>query len=120
MIAALIRWSVANRFLVLLAAAFVAAAGIWAVLLLLTVWQQVGIWRSAGKHQSRGGTAFWAGAAKFMVVLGVLGSASVFLTKGVPQINELTKLAFGDDPLRLVSTRSACCATVLNLRSLGR
>jgi Cu(I)/Ag(I) efflux system membrane protein CusA/SilA len=31
MIAALIRWSVANRFLVLLAAAFVAAAGLWAV-----------------------------------------------------------------------------------------
>ncbi len=32
MIAALIRWSVANRFLVLLAAVFVAAAGVWAVL----------------------------------------------------------------------------------------
>ncbi len=31
MIAGLIRWSVANRFLVLLAAAFVAAAGVWAV-----------------------------------------------------------------------------------------
>ena len=31
MIAALIRWSVANRFLVLLASAFVAAAGVWAV-----------------------------------------------------------------------------------------
>jgi Cu(I)/Ag(I) efflux system membrane protein CusA/SilA len=30
-IAALIRWSVANRFLVLLAAAFVAGAGVWAV-----------------------------------------------------------------------------------------
>ena len=30
-IAALIRWSVANRFLVLLASAFVAAAGVWAV-----------------------------------------------------------------------------------------
>ena len=31
MIAALIRWSIANRFLVLLAAAFAAAAGVWAV-----------------------------------------------------------------------------------------
>ena len=31
MIAALIRWSVANRFLVLLAAVFVAVAGVWAV-----------------------------------------------------------------------------------------
>ncbi len=31
MIAALIRWSVANRFLVLLAAVFVAAAGVWSV-----------------------------------------------------------------------------------------
>ena len=31
MIAALIRWSVANRFLVLLAAVLVAAVGVWAV-----------------------------------------------------------------------------------------
>lgn len=31
MIAAVIRWSVANRVLVLLAAAFVAAAGVWSV-----------------------------------------------------------------------------------------
>ena len=31
MIAALIRWSIANRFLVLLASAFVAAAGVWSV-----------------------------------------------------------------------------------------
>ncbi len=31
MIAALIRWSVANRFLVLLAAVFVTAAGLWAL-----------------------------------------------------------------------------------------
>ena len=31
MIARLIRWSVANRFLVLLAAAFIAIAGVWAV-----------------------------------------------------------------------------------------
>jgi hypothetical protein len=29
----------------------------------------------------------------------MLGSASVFLAKGVPQINALTTLAFGDDPL---------------------
>ena len=32
MIAGLIRWSVANRFLVLLAALFIAAAGAWSVL----------------------------------------------------------------------------------------
>ena len=31
MIASLIRWSVANRFLVLIAAAFLVAAGIWSV-----------------------------------------------------------------------------------------
>ncbi|MGY2942922.1 hypothetical protein ACVWWM_003113 [Ewingella americana] len=31
MIALLIRWSIANRFLVLMATLFIAAAGIWAI-----------------------------------------------------------------------------------------
>ena len=38
----------------------------------ITVWQFVGIWRSAGKHSDRGGKHFWAGAAKLMVIIAVL------------------------------------------------
>ena len=37
-----------------------------------SVWQWVGIWRSASNHFSRGGTHFWAGTAKVMVILGFL------------------------------------------------
>jgi hypothetical protein len=39
----------------------------------------VGIWRSANAHPGRGGSRGWATAAKVMVVLGGLGSASQFL-----------------------------------------
>ena len=37
-------------------------------------WAVAGIWASANKHVSRGGTAFWAGAAKVMIVLGCIKS----------------------------------------------
>lgn len=37
---------------------------------ILTLWQFVGVWRSAEKHTQRGGKAGWAALAKVMVVLG--------------------------------------------------
>src|SRR5262245_58537487 len=41
----------------------------FAISTVFVAWQTVGIWRSAGKHVTRGGKAFWAAAAKLMVVL---------------------------------------------------
>jgi hypothetical protein len=43
-----------------------------AFIIVATLWQLVGIWRSADNHKSRGGSGFWAGFAKFAVVIGLL------------------------------------------------
>lgn len=63
----------------------------------LTLWQLVGIWRSADKHSQRGGKAFWAGLAKVMVVLGLLRAAGDFTTQGIPIMSEGAKLFVGID-----------------------
>jgi len=48
----------------------------WAIVVVvfvpLSVWQVVGIWRSADRHQQRGGQAIWATLAKVAIVLGLL------------------------------------------------
>jgi hypothetical protein len=38
----------------------------------LYTWQVVGVWRSAGKHESRGGKKFWAILARIGLCLGLL------------------------------------------------
>lgn len=63
----------------------------------LTLWQLVGIWRSADKHSKRGGKAFWAGLAKVMVVIGLLRETGNLITQGIPVISEGTKLFLGID-----------------------
>ncbi|SDH66275.1 hypothetical protein SAMN05216603_111166 [Pseudomonas benzenivorans] len=63
----------------------------------LTLWQLVGIWRSADKHSQRGGKALWAGLAKLMVILGLSGAVVDFTTQGIPLISEGAKLFVGID-----------------------
>jgi hypothetical protein len=63
----------------------------------LTLWQLVGIWRSADKHSQRGGKAVWAGLAKVMVVFGLLRAVGDFTTQGIPLISEGAKLFVGID-----------------------
>ncbi|SFP53512.1 hypothetical protein SAMN05216229_103160 [Geopseudomonas sagittaria] len=63
----------------------------------LSLWQLVGIWRSANKHSQRGGKAIWASLAKVMVILGLLRAAVDFTTMGVPLISEGAKLLAGLD-----------------------
>lgn len=63
----------------------------------LTLWQVVGIWRSADKHRQKGGKAFWAALAKVMVVLGLLRTAGDFTTHGIPLLSEGAKLFVGID-----------------------
>jgi hypothetical protein len=63
----------------------------------LTLWQLVGIWRSANKHSQRGGKAFWAGLAKVMVVLGLLRAAGDFTAQGIHLVSEGAKLLVGID-----------------------
>jgi hypothetical protein len=60
------------------------------------VWHLIGTWRSARKHKSRGGRRFWAGTARVMVVLGLLGLANTVATETIPQIVEYWLIALGD------------------------
>jgi len=84
-----------SRQLVLVAWAFV----IFVVLALaLRVWSFVGIWRSAGRHPARGGSAFWAYAARAMVAIAVL-SLVVTSPQLWSQVREMALIASGNDPI---------------------
>src|SRR5262249_61684710 len=61
----------------------------------VTVWQFVGIWRSASRHTGRGGRRGWAIAAKIAVVLGALRSI-VDLGNVFPVVTEFITMAMGD------------------------
>jgi hypothetical protein len=65
----------------------------------ISIWQLVGVWRSAGKHRARGGHGFWAGAARFAVIIGFLGHGGTLAREAVPQLarlGEAWSIAFGD------------------------
>ncbi len=70
---------------------------IYASLLLATVWQMVGIWRSAGFHVQRGGQSGWAVAARVMVVLTVLRTGVELNQTGFPLMAEGVRLLVGED-----------------------
>ena len=57
----------------------------WLFAIATTLWQLVGVWRSAGKHKVRGGSGFWAGTARFMVILGFFGLASTLSRRPSPR-----------------------------------
>jgi hypothetical protein len=69
--------------------------GYWGVTILVSVWQIVGVWRSAGHSRARGGRRLWAGLARVMMVLGAIRLLSV-VVHDVPTIAELTRMATGD------------------------
>jgi len=63
-------------------AAFVIA--LYALILSISVWQWVGIWRSANWHPKRGGKRSWAYLAKACVTLGILLTAAELARTGSP------------------------------------
>jgi ATP-dependent protease ClpP protease subunit len=84
-----------SRQLVLVAWAFVIFV---ALAILLRIWSFVGIWRSAGRHPDRGGSEFWAFAARAVIVLGVL-SYVVTGPQLWSQVREMALIASGNDPI---------------------
>ncbi|HTD17353.1 MAG TPA: SH3 domain-containing protein [Chthoniobacterales bacterium] len=70
--------------------------GVFALAIIASIWQGVGVWRSASNHFSRGGTHFWAGVAKVMVVLGFLSTVGIILRSYVPQSAEMLRIIAGD------------------------
>lgn len=76
--------------------------GSWALATVVTVWQLVGIWRSAGRSIARcrqsGKSAAWALAARVMVAIGVIRFLGHLVTAAAPQLNEGVRIAFLNDP----------------------
>jgi hypothetical protein len=79
-------------------AAFVLTVA-WSALALITLWQAVGIWRSADRHAHTIGQAVGPGTARLAVLLGVTITLGAFVRAGLPQIVEASQLAVGVDPL---------------------
>lgn len=74
----------------------VLSLGLYATAILASVWQLVGVWRSASKHVSRGGSSGWATAAKVAVVFGALNCIGAFLNTYIPQSAEMVRILAGD------------------------
>ncbi|HEX7115272.1 MAG TPA: hypothetical protein VF193_09075 [Steroidobacter sp.] len=80
-----------------------------------TVWMSVGIWRSADKHPSRGGSRGWAVAAQVMTAIGVLSSAGTFMTTMLPQMKEFSLVAIGRDPMAEIDAKISSDGSALIL-----
>jgi ATP-dependent protease ClpP protease subunit len=71
----------------------------------VSVWQLTGLYRSADKHTSRGGSAGWAMLAKLMVLIGIARYCYDMKQTGVPFILESSKLVVGTSQLPALSIR---------------
>lgn len=71
----------------------------------IAVWQLVGLYRSADKHTSRGGSSGWAMIAKIMVLIGVTRYCYDMSQTGVPFILESSRLVAGVSSLPPLSIR---------------
>jgi hypothetical protein len=72
---------------------------VFAGIIAITVWQLVGIWRSASRHVSRGGTQAWAAIAKILVLLGVFSTILLVWYSYIPQSKEFLSILSGDTGL---------------------
>jgi RNA polymerase subunit RPABC4/transcription elongation factor Spt4 len=81
---------------------FLWLAGFWLVFLAVTLWQLVGVWRSARRRRrerrSRGSGAFWAVTAIVSVGLGVVGLLQSVILEARVQLTEVYRIAFLGDP----------------------
>jgi hypothetical protein len=68
---------------------------IWLLGTLLTLWQAVGVWRSAIRYR-RSGKRFWGGLAQTVTLLGAAQYAYGFATVGAPQLAGIYEIVSGD------------------------
>lgn len=75
---------------------------VWLVTCVFLVWQVTGIWRSANRNAARrhalGKRALWAGVARIALVLGTASSLAAFVSTGLPEIVEASRMVFLNDP----------------------
>jgi hypothetical protein len=86
---------------------FSATAGVWIAVFAIAVWQVVGVWRSAARHvdtprrKETGAAdlaALWSALARLVAIVGCASLLATFATQWLPQLGELYKIAFYDDP----------------------
>ncbi|MDO9411006.1 MAG: hypothetical protein Q7T81_00335 [Pseudolabrys sp.] len=75
---------------------------IWTLVAGISVWQIVGLWRSANRHAGGqaaiGKGSFWARAAQVATIIMALNVTWIFFKDGVPQLTHVTRIAFMGDP----------------------
>lgn len=72
---------------------------LWLFMALTSVWQYVGVWRSARHHMDQGKSKLGGNLARIAVILGLLTGAGKFVSAGIPQISEFANIAVGKDPV---------------------
>jgi hypothetical protein len=74
----------------------------WVLQLLFSIWQSVGVWRSAGRYiadrVAAGKRAVWGRLARAGVLLGVAMILFAFAREGAPQLAATYAMAFRGDP----------------------
>ena len=81
---------------------FTLILSIWLLSIGISVWQSVGVWRSARRYVERKSLklqrAPWAVVAKLTVALAILQLAAAVVKSAIPQLTEASRMAFLDDP----------------------
>ncbi len=75
------------------------AAGLgWAVLILLSVWHLVGVWRSASRRRATGRAGVWGWAARLVTVAAFVQFGVAMARVALPQFVALADIALNGDP----------------------
>jgi hypothetical protein len=92
------------------------------VLLVLTVlkfgiwiWVTVGIIRSANRHTSRGGSLFWANAARVMICVSLVVTAVRLHGTDIPAVRLMAALVSGHDPMNKVTVETTADGRTITL-----
>jgi hypothetical protein len=87
---------------------FFVSAAVWVVVFTIAAWQAVGLWRSATRYaaaplprhddKAAESALLWSALARLVVIVGLTSLLATFGTEWLPQLRELYKIAFFDDP----------------------
>jgi hypothetical protein len=88
---------------------------VWLCTAAVTIWQLVGVWRSAGHYIQRGKSKLWGDLARILAVASLFSFARLFLSIGIPQVVEYSQIAIGKDPVGKYTLRLLHDATELEL-----
>ena len=64
---------------------------------MITIWQYVGLWRSARSHIVKTKRSFWARTTQIIAVIGAIASVNIFIGTAWPQVTQYSRIAFGLD-----------------------